>query len=271
MNRSLRSFDGARIAWSDNPGAGSGPPVLIAHGTGFNSGALRPVTEGLRSHSRRVVAFDHRNHGLSQGALTPSSWWDSARDCLELAREIGGPVVGVGHSMGGATLMLAASMEPELFEGLIVIEPIVATPPFRRDIDHPLVGGAETRRESFGSRQEAHRSLVRPFGSWDPGALEGYVERGVDEAGDLRCAPAWEAETFRAGFCCGALDHLARVSVPVLLLLGGAEDTYPRMWADEIAARCQKGSVEVVEGTNHFLPMTHPHAVVEAYSRFTRR
>ncbi len=173
--------------------------------------------------------------------------------------------------MGGATLLLASAMEPDLFRGLIVIEPIVAPPPFRRDIDHPLVEGAESRRSSFGSRDGAHSSLSRPFQSWTPGALDGYVAKGVDDGGNLRCAPEWEAETFRAGFCCGALDHLARVRVPVLLLLGSAQDTYPKVWADEIASRCEKATVEVVDGTNHFLPMTHPQVVVEAYSRFTLR
>lgn len=245
--------------------------MLLAHGTGFNAGGFAPLVGGLKEHSRRVVAMDHRNHGISQGGAVPTSWWDSASDCLEVAREMGGGVVGIGHSMGGATLLLASVFDPSAFQGLIVVEPIVAPPPFRRDVDHPLIEGAESRRAHFGSPVEARRSLSRPFGAWNPGALEGYIERGVDARGALGCAPDWEAETFRAGFCCGALGHLARVEVPVLLLLGGAEDTYPRAWAEEIASRCRSGTVEVVEGTNHFLPMTHPEAVVAAYSRFTLR
>lgn len=267
---SLRSFDGTRIAWFGEEGRGAGPAVLLSHGSSFNSGIWRPVRRLLAPVAGRMVSFDHRSHGLSQGGSTPASWWDCARDLEGVAVAAGGDMVGIGHSMGGAALLLASASRCGLFSGLVLIEPIVAPPPFRRDLEHPIIEMAGRRRAAFDSRESARESLRRAFPDWDPEALEGYFESALTSAEEewrLACSPTQEVDIYRAGFSAGVLDHLSRVDIPVRILVGGAEDTYPTAWAEEFAQRCRSATVEVVEGADHFLPMTRPDAVVEAYAR----
>ncbi len=270
--KTFRACDGTRIAWYQQRGSGSQPAVLLSHATGFNAGVWTPVTRGFMETGCNVISIDHRNHGRSQRGLVPTSWWDSARDLCILAEKFDRPVIGVGHSMGATTLAVAAANRPELFCGLVLVEPVIAPQPMRRDVDHPIITTTLRRRPIFDSVDAARVSYLRVFSNWEPSALDGYLEAGletVDAGVRLSCRPDEEAEIYRAGFASGALDHLGRIAAPVSVLVGEKEDTFPITWAQEITSRCRRGSLEVVSGAGHFLPMTHPHAVVEACERLS--
>ncbi len=267
---SLRSFDGTRIAWWAEEGLGGGPPALLSHGSSFNSGTWAPVRRELRTETSRILALDHRNHGGSQGDVVPVSWWDCARDVALVASVETSAMVGIGHSMGGAALMMACVSQPDLFSALVLVEPIVAPPPFRRDTGHPIIDMAGRRRAIFDSSVAAREYFLRAFPAWDEEALEGYLRSGLTRSGEqwvLACPSAMEIDTYRAGFSAGVLDHLERIAIPVSILVGAEEDTYPLSWAEEIAKLSNSAHVEVVAGAGHFLPMTHPGAVVQAYRR----
>src|SRR5213596_3588112 len=77
---------------------GSGEPLLLVHGWGGDGRAW----SGLHFTRHRVVAVDLRGHGRSpvlRSGYRPS---DYARDLAALVDRLElGPVVAVGHSMGG--------------------------------------------------------------------------------------------------------------------------------------------------------------------------
>ncbi|OCT49507.1 toxin biosynthesis protein [Cladophialophora carrionii] len=56
-------------------------------------------------------------------------WYDAARDITQMVNhfqaEMRPPLVGIGQSWGGAVLTVAAAFNPRLFQGLILIEPIL--------------------------------------------------------------------------------------------------------------------------------------------------
>ncbi|MFO7549650.1 MAG: alpha/beta hydrolase [Acidimicrobiia bacterium] len=255
--------------------SGLGPTVYLAHATGFCAGVWRAVVGELRAagHGGRVVAWDARNHGASAAASHPLSWWDLAHDipAIHAAFPPGGRAMGVGHSMGGAALLMA-QVEYRLFDELVLVEPIVPGPPFLR-VDHPLVGLALRRRREFPSKADARLNFAGkpPFSTWDARALDGYVDGGlVGEAGGVRlaCAPEDEAEVFRGANEHAMFERLGEVDVPVGLVVGSDTDTYPVSWAAELADCLPEGSLEVVDGGTHFLPMEQPEIlarrVVEA-------
>ena len=67
--------------------------------------------------------------------------------------------VGVGHSKGGAALLLAEEARPGTFAALWCFDPVVfpstLDAPVDGDGEHPLAAGAARRREVFPSRAEA--------------------------------------------------------------------------------------------------------------------
>lgn len=90
--------------------------VVIVHGLGEHCGRYAHVIERLRLWGFNVAAYDQRGHGLSEGArgaLAASD--DLLHDCAlvidRVQRDLPGPVVLLGHSMGG---LVAARFAAEL-------------------------------------------------------------------------------------------------------------------------------------------------------------
>ena len=102
-------------------GPPAGRPTLILHGYLEQAAAWDEVACAL---DRRVVAPDHRGHGLSEhvGAGGWYYFWDYVRDVDAVIDHIGGPVDLIGHSMGGTIATLLAATRPEKVRRLVLIE-----------------------------------------------------------------------------------------------------------------------------------------------------
>ena len=116
---------GTSLAWTSE---GRGPTVVWAHGLSSsrdaheNQGALdwAPVV----ASGRRVVRYDARGHGRSTftSAESDYEWQNLALDLLALLDEVapGERVAGIGCSMGTATLLHAAILDPDRFTALVL-------------------------------------------------------------------------------------------------------------------------------------------------------
>jgi pimeloyl-ACP methyl ester carboxylesterase len=92
----------------------------LIHGAWHGAWCWERVAPVLRAAGHRVVAPDLPGHGEDR---TP--WWRVslgayARRAREAARAAG-PVVAVGHSMGGLVATQAAADEPGLFRGVVYL------------------------------------------------------------------------------------------------------------------------------------------------------
>jgi alpha-beta hydrolase superfamily lysophospholipase len=101
-------------------GAGRGLVVLV-HGLGEHCGRYEHVAQRLAAQGFDVVGYDHRGHGRSPGQRGGAPAHDTL--CADLGRvlaaarrEFGGPVVLLGHSLGG------------LVAGRFVAEGLASTP-----------------------------------------------------------------------------------------------------------------------------------------------
>jgi pimeloyl-ACP methyl ester carboxylesterase len=257
------------IARHDWPGSTSGH-LFLAHATGFCKEVWDPVVAELRADSwdGSITAWDAPGHGGTPEMSTPFDWWDTARAALDVIHGSGsvGPMFGVGHSMGGATLVMAELLDPGTLQRLILIEPIMFPPPFQRIEENPLAVGATRRRASFTSPQEAleHFSAKAAFTSWDERALQAYVDGGLVERDGrfwLACDPHLEADAYRSGTAHGAYERLSDVECPVVILAGQFSDTHPEVFAAHLAGEFPNGRYRIIPGTGHFLPMERPDLV----------
>ena len=99
---------------------GRGQGFLLLHGLMGRASTWRPVAEWLTAYGR-VVGMDARGHGESPrpgaGARTEDFVADAASVVAELEL---GPVIVVGHSMGGLHALALAAEHPDLVRGVVV-------------------------------------------------------------------------------------------------------------------------------------------------------
>ncbi len=271
--------DGVRIATYDF--GGSGPDLVLVHANGFCADVLRPLADHLvdRFH---CVALDLRGHGRSGRPAGGDFTWDgfatdvlTARDHLALAHPFG-----FGHSLGGASLLLAEQRRAGTFRSLYCFEPVVMpggpTPTAEEVEQSPLVAGALRRRETFPSAGEAFDNFAgkRPFSSLDPDALRWYVSSGFEllpesEGGDgstvrLRCRREDEAAIFRQGPGHTAFRDLPLVEIPVTLAYGERTDAFGAAMMEADAARLPHPRVVGFPGLGHFGPLERPDEVARS-------
>ncbi|MEN8237833.1 MAG: alpha/beta hydrolase [Actinomycetota bacterium] len=248
-------------------GAGSSgdPDVLFLHATGFCKEVWRPVVASLDEQrpATRSLALDLRGHGDSPRGEPPYRW-DQLTDDVILTLGQHSGVVGVGHSCGGAVIARAAALVPSLFSAMILIEPIILPPPYRRE-NIPLARAAQRRRNRFASRDAAYeRFLSGPMETWQPEALAAYVDFGFVDDGDgvaIKCEPAVEADMFREGWNHDTWDLVPDISVPVTIASGELSETHTPPFLDALHSQFNDPTMVVVPETGHFLPMERPDVV----------
>jgi pimeloyl-ACP methyl ester carboxylesterase len=265
---------------------GDGPLALLHHANGFCAGMWDVVAQGLRRHFR-VIAMDARGHGDSDKPRGNEHyrWENFGLDAAAVADVLvsrHGPVtLGLGHSFGGTALTLAAIQRPDLFERLVLLDPIVMpsavieAPEMRAERTNSLVEAARRRRHVFESREAAHdgwkgRAI---FTDWDPRALELYVTEGLADRSDgsveLKCPGEVEAAIFEGGAEMDVMGRLDRLEAPTLIAWASGGN-FPRLHFEELAARMQRGEVITAE-LGHLIPMEQPEWVVRQVLRFNAR
>jgi pimeloyl-ACP methyl ester carboxylesterase len=262
----IESADGTGIATYDLGGAGD--DLLMVHATGFCAGVWTPIAARLNGH--RVAALDVRGHGRSAVPAAGMHWDGTAQDVLATIDALGlDRPFGVGHSMGGASLVLAEQARPGTFRGLWLFEPIIF-PPFLRtgpDAPNPLAEGARRRREVFDSPAAAYENFAskQPFSALAPAALSAYVQYGFERLDDggvrLRCRPEIEAATYEMGPVHLAFDHLDRVTCPVTVVRGTDQVPGPASFAPHVAEGLPHGHLEDHMELGHFGPLEDPAAM----------
>jgi pimeloyl-ACP methyl ester carboxylesterase len=108
---------------------GPGPTIVFLHGWMCDLDTWHFQRLALRDHAR-LVFMEHRSHGRSgRSGPANSSLHDMADDVRRVldTHAPDGPVVLVGHSMGGMAAMQLAQLAPELFDDRIAGVVLVST------------------------------------------------------------------------------------------------------------------------------------------------
>lgn len=257
---------------------GDGPPLLLAHATGFHALVFRPLAE-LLATSFHCYAFDTRGHGDSgEPPGRDFSWAGFGRDVLAVVQglDLHHPLA-VGHSAGGAGLLTAEHEQPGTFRALYAYEPVVfpsAAPAGGASLGGPtLADSARRRREVFASREEARANFAQkaPLSSFAPEALDAYVEHGFADLPDgtvrLKCRAENEALVYDNGPLNGVWDRLPGVRCPVTIAFGARSVNLGRTLMEQVAQQLPAARTEELAGLEHLGPMEDPVAVADSVRR----
>ncbi len=261
---------------------GRGPTLLLVHATGFHARCWDPVVRHLGGH--HVIAVDLRSHGRSE--RREITHWDVfGADLAALARALElREVLGVGHSMGGHALVDAAAREPARFRGLVLVDPVIASPDQYGEggwrISTP--GGephpTAKRRRRFASPEAM---IVRfrdrvPYRVFHPDALRAYSRHGLLPAPDgngfeLACPPEIEASIYTTSRTnSGVFESLRALEIPVLVLRArrppkdrGVMDFSSSPTWPGLVHELRHGREIHFPDRTHFLPMEIPERIAE--------
>jgi len=235
----------------------------------------------------RTVFYDQRGHGESGMPRSASC------TIAQLGRDLGrvvdetaprGPVVVVGHSMGGMTSIALAAQRPDLFDSRIVGVGLLSTTAaglsrtgIGRNLDNPVIDAfrfaARTAPGFVQSARGMARAVVSPilraasYGTVVSPRLVDLSNRMLDEASVLTIVNF--LRTLELHDESAALPVLG--TVPTLVLCGDADMVIPFSSSEELAAALPGCELKAVRGAGHLVQFEFPEVVDRAIDRLIQR
>jgi lipase len=265
----LKLIDGFAV-W-DWPG--DGRPLFLSHATGFHGRCWDEIAR--KFPGRRVIAPDMRGHGRSQKPDPPYSWRVFGSDLAEIAGALDlNGAIGVGHSMGGHSIVACAIERPQTFSAMVLVDPTIFTCEYYGAARFHDTSFIARRKNVWKSADEMfHRFHKRPpFDHWQPQILRDYCEYGLLPEGDhlvLACPPHIEASIYQNSNAPDAnlYEWIPSITVPVTVMRGGREwrmdlfDLHSSPTAPDLAAKFPCGRDLLLEGRSHYIPMEAPEVI----------
>ncbi len=238
------SKDGTRIAYEK---IGWGPTVILVLGA-LNSRKSGAALAKLLSCQFTVISYDRRGRGDSTDTA-PYSPQREVEDLAELVEDVGGSVCLYGHSSGAALALQAASRMPKRVRKLAIYEA-------------PYSVDAAARRAA----KEYDRELKKLLASGRNGDAVALFIRAVGvserQLQAIRRLPMWrglEAMAPTLAYESGVLGQghslpaalLARITIPTLVMHGGAGAPAMRSAAKEISQAVSHAQLRTLAGQTH--------------------
>lgn len=269
------------------------PTVVFVHGFCLDMGSFHFQRKELtRRGGYRTVYYDQPGHGrsgrLSSGEYELSALGDALAALLDETVP-DGPVVLVGHSMGGMTVMAFAERHPERFADRVAGVVLIATTAGRLESGGglpelvgrvgrpllPLVGGASRLTGSMIDRARRASGdlawlLTRRYGFGGPNpspALVSYVESMNSQTPTETVARY--LRTLHGHDRYPALAALA--GRPVLLICGDRDPITPLAHTEEMKSHLPRAELVVVPESGHVVLLEHADEVNKALLDFLEK
>lgn len=265
---------------------GNGEPLHFLHANGYPPECYQPL---LRHLQTQYHVFGMKLRPLWNGASKEDlqDWHPYSDDLLRfLSDRETGPVIGVGHSIGGIVTLRTAMREPQKFRALVLLDPVLFVPGtmnvwnFARTIGigekvHPLIQTAKRRRREFKDLETVFRSYrTKPvFRYMSDESLKQYVE-GItkpktDGGFELAYTPEWEVHIYKTGMRDYDLWRgLASFDVPTLIIRGDETDTFLPNAEKLVNKKNSKIQIHTMQKATHILPLEYPKEVAEIITNF---
>lgn len=245
--------------------------MLFAHATGFHGRVWDAVIEHFPD--RHVISIDLRGHGRSEGKPI-DNWRIFSADVEDLLGQLDlQSIHGIGHSMGGHTLVRCAANNPARFSKLALFDPVIladewlqnSSAEFNGSQPHPTA----RRKRDFASPE----AMIERFSARDPYDLfqsrvladycrYGLIRKADGEGFELACAPEMEASIYMASRSnAGILDAAATLDCPVLVVRaarGENGDFKSSPTWEGLAAKIPNGQDMYRPDMTHFHPFQDP-------------
>ncbi|MFI5818483.1 alpha/beta fold hydrolase [Streptomyces rishiriensis] len=263
--------------------------VVFSHGYCLNQDSWHYQRAALRG-AVRTVYWDQRSHGRSERGRAqtrdgvPVTIDQLGRDLKAVldAAVPEGPIVLVGHSMGGMTVMALAALYPELIRDRVVATAFVGTSSGRLgevNFGLPVAGVNAVRRVLPGVLKALGQqaALVEKGRRATADLFAGIIKRYSFASRDVDPAVARFAERMIEGtpidvvaeFYPAFTDHdktealACFTDIPVLVLAGIGDLVTPSEHSEAIADLLPDAELVLVPDAGHLVMLEHPEVVTD--------
>ena len=209
---------------------GEGEPLLLLHGMTGCSGDWAFAGRDALEKEYKLIIPDARGHGRSTNPGRAFSHRRLATDMLELLDRLGlERCKAIGLSMGGNTLLHAATAAPARIEAMVIVSATMSFP-------------------------EQARALMRGASVEGQPASEWEVMRARHAHGDEQIRLLWQHQRDLAGSVddmCFAAADLARIEARTLVVYGDRDPLYPVEMGVELYRALPRSALWVVPGGGH--------------------
>jgi pimeloyl-ACP methyl ester carboxylesterase len=268
------------------------PTIIFVHGFCLDQGTFhfqRKALDALGEH--RMVFYDQPGHGLSsalhEGEYELPALGDALYDVIKATTPVG-PIVLVGHSMGGMAIMACAEQHPDLFADRVAGAVLIATsggqldgisygnlPEILNRTSGPLLalltGAARFTGPMIDKARQASTDLAwlltrrYGFGGDQPSpALVSYVEQMNSRTTTETVARYLRTINSHARY--PALRALSQV--PVMVVVGDADLITPVSHSEEICRLLPHAKMVLVPDSGHVVMLEHADEVNQALITF---
>ena len=266
---------------------GTGEELVFLHANGYPPECYRPLLSHL-SETYHVVAMLQRPLWPESKPDELDNWFPLTDDFLNfLATHYTDPLACIGHSMGGIALLRAALREPERFEAIIMLDPVLF-PPYLSPLWallhksglgyrlHPLVKTAKNRRQEFADLDRLFKGFRRKpiFRYMSDESLNAYIE-GItckDDRGSYQLCYSvdWEMRLYITAVWrdMDIWRGLPKHEVPTLIVRGEETDTFWENTATLVRQKQPQIKVETLDKSTHLVPLERPREVSEIIASF---
>lgn len=261
----VTSRDGTQIAWWSG---GQGPPLVLVHGATVDHTNWRALRPYLEPHVT-VHAIDRRGRGASGDGPkydVRREYEDVAAVVDATARDAGQAVDVLGHSYGGLCALGAAALTSNI-RRLVLYEGWPSPAPELLDYEHRAAARLESLLAA-GHREEALEMFYREI-----------VNTSEEELLAVKALPTWPTRVatvhtsireLRAGAIIDP-ERAAKVTLPVMLLVGGDTPDALRHDPETVAAALPDARIEVLDGQQHIAHRYVPEVFAQHVLAFLDR
>ena len=243
--------EGARLRWRES---GAGPALVLIHGWALSLDYWDPVVPLLAS-AHRVLSYDRRGFGLTQGRYDPNEACD---DLLALLDAAGAQsAILVGMSQGARVAIHTAIRAPRRVSRLI----LDGAPLLEAETELPLARYRELRDgESPAAMQReilAH-PLMQLAGPDD--ARQGLL---------ARCVATYRGADLDGGWQAVPAPDVALISQPTLVLNGAQDSPERRAAGSQLSQDITRARRMELDGAGHLAALDDPRGWSEAVLEFS--
>ncbi len=238
---------------------GKKPPLVLLHGLMLSGACWTPLAKALEE-DYDVIMPDARGHGHSSTPNHGYYYHNLAADVVSLIDSLGlaNPVL-LGHSMGGMTAAVVASLHSQRLRGLILADPTFLAPQRQQEVYESDV--ADQHRRILKRSRDDYLAEVRTRHSHrSPEVIELFAEARFQtsiQAFEILTPPNPDY-----------VQLIKTLEIPSLLVVGDASPVISIEMARELAGLNQHLKVIQIAEAGHAVPYDQPERFSEVVQTF---